>query len=155
MTSITGRDMLWTLNLFFSLLIILMVSTSTKVKDNKRMVNFLLASVSFWICEIEQQGVIHNLWPILLLNASWAKVTNRKREWEMVSSQEGVTCWRWKDSSSILCETGLHSMCCQMEISTSTGNSSNCRYICDYVSSIFGEDRSTLSLKNAILKLYN
>lgn len=65
--------------LFLVYLPYLMVSTSPKVKDNKRMVNVFLASVPFWISEGEQAGVVHNPWPILLLRASWAKVINGKK----------------------------------------------------------------------------
>lgn len=74
------RGTIWTLGLILVTYHSLMVSSSSKVKD-KRMVNFFLASVPFWIYERGQEGVIHNPWPMILLKASWAKVTNGKKEW--------------------------------------------------------------------------
>lgn len=138
------RDKEWTFKIFFSLLIILMVSTSTKRKNNKRMLNFFLASATFWICESEQEGVIHNPWPIPLLNAGWAKVTNGNRV-VMVPSQQGVICWRWKGSPSILCETGLHFMCGQMEFQlTQEIQGTAGIYTCKYIYKHLWRDRSTL-----------
>lgn len=108
---ITGRGTVWTFHLIFSLLTILMVSTSPKVKGNKRMVYFFLTSVPFWIGESKQEEVIHNPWPICLLKASWAKVTSGKKDdrW-FLGTKAWFTKW-WKDSSSTFWETRLHSMC--------------------------------------------
>lgn len=123
MTYITGKGTVWTLNFIFSLFTILRVSTSPKVKDNKRMVNVFLASISFWISEGEQEGVIHNPWPILLLKASWAKVINGKKN---------DRC-SWPGRCESLIMEGLFKHPLGDMAPNVSGKLSYCRYVCKCV----------------------